>query len=110
MTIHAFDDGGAINAYAREPACDDVRLMHIGPSDAAGPSPSCLQSSMKLNRAHAYMVVPGILAGGILLGLVAEWSWLAVCTGALLGGIAAPAGVAISQWMLAELTSKPYQP
>ena len=65
---------------------------------------------MKLSRGHAYTVVPGILVGGILLGLVSGWSWLALCTGGLLGGLAAPAGLACMQWLLAEMTSKPYQP
>jgi hypothetical protein len=65
---------------------------------------------MKLTRCHAYVVVPGLLAGGALLGTASGWNWVAIGAGALIGGLAAPAGLAIGQWLVSQLMSAPYHP
>jgi hypothetical protein len=72
--------------------------------------PRCLQCFMKLTRAHAYLIVPGILVGGVLLGLVSGWSGIGVAAGAVIGGVVAPAALTVGQWVLGEMMSEPYRP
>jgi hypothetical protein len=56
------------------------------------------------------MALPGVLAGGALLGSIAHWGWVAMGVGAVIGGLAASVGLILGQWLLSGLMSKPYVP